>query len=177
MSKKEEVANDAAMFEDDQPAEEGGGIGELDFNVNDEYKAEPLIPKGSYNAVCTGVIFKPGKFCIEWDFCLHDNGGVMSDGETPVDGGHAIFRNWLPKPGDETEMTKSGKNTKRQSKINMLMDFQNALGVDMSTPAKITTALNEQHWIGVEATVDIDISEWQGRFRNDVNRCNKSRMY
>ena len=101
----------------------------------------------------------------------------MSDGETPIDGAHVYYRNWLPKPGDEDILTKSGKSSKRQSKINMLQDFQTALGVDMSTPTKIAEALGEQIWIGTEADLDVVVDEWQGRFRNSVNRVNASRMF
>lgn len=152
-------------------------LGSMDFNVDDEYKPDPLIPKGNYHGVATKISFNPAQFCIVWDFCLHDNGGVMNDGQTPVDGAHVQFRNWLPKPGDENEMTKSGRNTKRQSKINMLKDFQSTLGIDMSTPAKIATALNEQHWIGTEADLEVDIDEYQGKFKNVVNRVNKSTLF
>lgn len=187
MPKKNEVApeqaeamtqeeQDAEMFADDVP-EEGRALDDLDFNVTDEYKPDPLIPKGRYHGVATEIKFIPAKFCIVWDFALHDNGGVMSDGETPIDGSHVYFRNWLPKPGDETELTKTGRNTKRQSKINMLSDFQNAIGVDMSTPTKIATALGEQQWIGIEADLEVSIDEWQGRFRNQVDRVNKSSMF
>lgn len=157
--------------------EAGEALGNVDFNVEDEYKADPLIPKGVYHAVVAGVKFNPTQFCIVWDFCLHDNGGVLSDGETPVDGSHAFARNWLPKPGDEGEMTKSGKTNKRQSKINMLKDFQDKMGIDMSTPQKIATALAEQQWIGLESDIEVGIDEYQGRFRNVVNKCAKSKMY
>jgi hypothetical protein len=152
-------------------------LGDLDFNVDDEFKPDPLIPKGTYHGVATKISYVPAQSCIVWDFCLHDNGGAMNDGETPIDGAHVFFRNWLPKPGDELEMTKNGRNNKRQSKINMMMDFQNAIGIDMSTPAKIATALSEQSWIGVEADLDVDVDEYQGRFRNTVNRAKKSQMY
>ena len=174
MSQEEQ---DAAMFEGSEELYNDDTLTDLDFNVTDEYKPDPLVPKGKYHGVVTLVKFEPAKYCIIWDFCLHDNGGVMSDGETPIDGVHVFYRNWLPKPGDETELTKNGRNTKRQSKINMLQDFQAALGVDMSTPAKIATALNEQHWIGTEADVDVDVDEWQGRFRNNINRVYKSSMF
>ncbi len=152
-------------------------LAKLDFNVEDEYKPEPLIPKGTYHGVATKVTFQPAQFCIVWDFCLHDNGGQMNDGDTPIDGAHVFFRNWLPKPGDENELTKTGRNNKRQSKINMLKDFENAMGIDMSTPAKIAQALNEQTWIGVEADLDVDVDEYMGKFRNIVNKAKKSSMY
>jgi hypothetical protein len=161
----------------DLSGENEEGLGDVNFDVDDEYKPDPLIPKGTYHGVCTKVKYEAAKYCIVWDFCLHDNGGAMSDGETPIDNAHVYYRNWLPKPGDENEMTKSGRSNKRQSKINMLMDFQKALEVDMSTPAKIATALAEQHWIGVEADLDVDVDEYLGRFRNVVNGARASKMF
>ena len=161
----------------DETGELSAAFGDLDFDVNEEYKPDPLIPKGIYHGVATKISFAPAQYCIVWDFCLHDNGGVMNDGQTPIDGAHAYFRNWLPKPGDEYELTKSGNNNKRQSKINMMQDFQQALGINMSTPKAIVEALTDQTWIGVEADLDIAIDEYQGRFRNVVNRCKKSVMF
>lgn len=166
-------------FEDENVGtdSEGGQITDLNFNVQDEFKPDPLIPKGTYHGVVTEVKFEPSKFAIVWDICLHDNGGVMNDGETPIDNAHVYFRNWLPKPGDETTMTKSGKSTKRQSKINMLMDFQKGLDLDMSTPATIFQSLQEQIWIGLEVDADVDVDEYQGRFRNTCNKLSKSKMF
>ena len=168
--------------ENDFPPEEvpdGGAdaLGEMDFNVEDEYKPEPLIPKGTYHAVANKISFVPAQSCIVWEFCLHDNGGVMNDGQTPVDGAHVFVRNWLPKPGDENERTKSGRNNKRQSKINMLKDFQETLQLDMSTPAKIAMALNEQTWIGTEADLTVNITEYQGKFRNEVSKVGRSSLF
>lgn len=165
------------MSEEDFVPEKGSDLGDLDFNVTDEYKVPPLITRGFYHGVANKVTYVPAQSCIVWDFCLHDNGGVMNDGETPVDGAHVFFRNWLPKPGDENEMTKNGKMSKRQSKINMLMDFQNQLSIDMSTPQAIAQALTENLWIGVEADLEVDIDEYQGTFRNVVNKVKKSGMY
>ena len=173
MGKKKTAADVDSTDVDDL----GDGLGELDFNVDDEFKPEPLIPKGSYHGVVTKVAFVPSQSCIVWNVCLHDNGGAMNDGETPIDGAYVYYRNWLPKPGDEDEMTKSGKNNKRQSKINMLKDFSEELGLDMSTPAKIATSLADAEWIGLEVDADVDIDEYQGRFRNNVNRMHKSKMF
>jgi len=165
------------VYNEDENVDPSEALANLDFNVEDEYKPEPLIPKGTYHGVATKITFQPSQFCIVWDFCLHDNGGSMNDGDTPIDGAHVFFRNWLPKPGDENELTKTGRNNKRQSKINMLRDFENAMGIDMSTPAKIAQALNEQTWIGVEADLDVDVDEYMGKFRNIVNKAKKSSMY
>jgi hypothetical protein len=155
-------------------ADAGDVLGSMDFNVDDEYKPNPLIPAGTYHAAVTKVALAPAQFAIVWDLCLHDNGGVMNDGETPLDGGHVFFRNWLPKPGDESTPTKDGKSNKRQSKINQLKDFMEAMGVNMSTPQMLAEALAEGQWIGLEADVDVTIEEYQGRFRNSVGRIRKS---
>jgi hypothetical protein len=156
---------------------EGRGFDDLDFNVTDEYKAPPLIPKGTYHATATGIKADFSQYCIIWDWCLHDNGGVQNDGETAIDGCHVFSRNWLPKPGDKDIPTKKGNSSKHQSKINMLMDFQAALGVDMSTPQIIAESLANQAWIGTEADVDVDVEEYQGKFRNVINKVKKSSMY
>ncbi len=162
---------------DNYDADPSDVLGSLDFNVDDEYKPDPLIPKGTYHGVVTNVSFNPTQYCIIWDICLHDNGGTMNDGESPIDGAHVWFRNWLPKPGDENVLTKSGKTNKRQSKINMLRDFADELGLDMSTPQQISQSISEAAWIGIEVDADTDIDEYQGKFRNTVNRMRKSKMY
>lgn len=175
---EEEINNDyipgdealsAASFLGDEEQLEG-----LNFDVDAEYKPDPLIPGGRYHGVATKVTYKPDRYCISWDFCLHDNGGIMSDDETPIDGAHVIFNNWLPKPEDESVLTKSGKTNKRQSKLNMLKDFKDTLEIAMNTPTEIVTALNEGHWIGIEADLEITVEEYQGRFKNTVNRVYKS---
>ena len=174
MAKK--VKKEADNF-DETGDEMGEGLGDMDFNVDDEYKPDPLIPKGTYHGNVTDVSFKPAQSCILWTICLHDNGGMQSDGTTPIDGALVWFRNWLPKKGDENELTKSGKNNKRQSKINMLKDFADILSIDMGTPTKIAESIANAEWIGLEVSADVDVDEYQGKFRNQVNRLNKSRMY
>ena len=173
-AKKVENVNEE---EEDLTTDPSDALGNLDFNVDEEYKPDPLIPKGIYHGVVISTKFNPAQYCIVWDFCLHDNGGVMNDGQAPIDGAHVFFRNWLPKPGDESIATKSGKTNKRQSKINMLKDFQEALNIDMSTPAKIATGIQEQVWVGVEADLEVDAEEYQGRFRNVVGRVKKSSQF
>jgi hypothetical protein len=180
MSKKNDAVEETQEeFQDDAPVSPEGddSLSELNFDVTDEYKPDPLVSSGTYHGVATKITFEPQKFCIVWSFCLHDNDGVMSDGETPVDGSYVYYRNWLPKPGDEDVMSKDGKKTKRQTKINMLMDFQKNLNIDISTPSIISEGLADQIWIGVEADLEVVIDEWQGRFRNSVNKISASKMF
>ena len=177
MAKKQSAALVEESTYNDDFAEDGPSLADLDFSVDDEYKVDPLIPKGVYHGAVTKVSFIPAQSCILWAICLHENGGSMNDGETPIDGAYVYFRNWLPKPGDEDIPTKSGKTNKRQSKINMLKDFSTELGIDMSTPAKIATSIAESEWVGLEVDAETDIDEYQGRFRNNVNRLKKSKMF
>ena len=165
------------MAENEENENGGSALEDLNFNVDDEYKPDPLIPRSTYHGVVNSVKFEPAQSAIMWDFCLHDNGGVMNDDSTPVDGAHVFFRNWLPRAGDSETMTKNGKTTKRQSKINQLQNFQEVLGIDMSTPQKIATAIAESQWVGIEADLDVDIDSYQGRFRNVVNKVRKSSMF
>ncbi|MCC7570650.1 hypothetical protein KO465_04840 [Candidatus Micrarchaeota archaeon] len=154
----------------DNPA----GIANLDFNVNDEYKPVPLVPKGRYHGAVAGVKADLDMMAIVWDICLQENGGVLNDGETPIDGTIVQYRSWLPKPGDESVRTKSGNMTKRQWKINALKEFQDELGLDMSTAQIIAQSIAEQIWVGLIMDVDVSISEYQGQFRNQVDRCYQS---
>ena len=164
-------------YQADPLMEDGDSLSDLDFDVKSEYKPDPLIPEGTYHGTVVEVKFIPAQYCIEWRFCLHDNDGVMSDGETPIDGAHVFYRNWLPKPGDESVMSKSGKNTKRQSKINMLQSFQESLGIDMSTPAIIAESLADHTWLGLEADLEVKVDEYEGRVRNTVNKVSTSKMF
>lgn len=180
MSKKPEGTEAANGFPEVGSPEFEAGMGEAgftgDFEISDsfdtemEYKASPLIPRGTYRANSTDVKFDGENQCIIWTFCLADNGGVMSDGSTPVDGVTIVYKNWLPKPGDADILTASGKMTKRQAKINMLADFARDLKIDMSTPVKIIEALRNGEWIGLSATLTISMREYEGRTFNDVSK-------
>lgn len=142
-----------------------------DFDTEVEYKPTPLIPKGKYRANITKVVFVPEDQTLVWTVTLADNEGrVMMDGETPVDGATNSYKNWLPKPGDENEMTSTGRQTKRQAKINMLQDFAKEMKLNLSTPKTILTALSNQEWIGLAVIAEIGFRTWEGRTFNDVKR-------
>jgi len=101
---EQNVRGTAAQDDFSGPVGDEGISMDTDFNVEDEYKPDPLIPQATYHASVTKVVFDPDQQAIVWHFCLVDNGGVMSDGETPVDGATTVYRNWLPRPGDENEL-------------------------------------------------------------------------
>ncbi len=141
-----------------------------EFDLEGEYKPDPLIPQGTYLGSVTGVKYNPENYGLTFTVTLADNGGFMSDGETPIDGGRVFKSVWFPKPDDGEIMTSDGKKTKRQSKINMLRDFANAMELDMGTPDKLRTAIENGDWIGVPVVVAVEISEYQGRTTNPVNK-------
>ncbi len=161
--------NDGNWMDEEDGA---GDLSNLDFNVADEFKPDPLLTNGSYKANVTKVAFDAKKYAIVWTGTIVDSGRVMSDGETNADGSRVQWFNWLPKPNDENELTSDGKKTKRQVKINMLEDYQKRLKIDMSTPTIIAQSLVEQTWIGLEVVVEVIVSEWEGRYRNEVKRIN-----
>lgn len=146
------------------------GLGGMNFDVDSEFKPEPLAPNGSYRGAVTSVSFDSEKFCIVWGVVLQDNGGFASDGETPVDGMKLFYRNWLPKPGDDTEYSKNGRTTKRQSKINMMKKFADGMKIDIGTPQKIAEAIQYQTWVGLEVVCDVQVSEYKGEVRNEINK-------
>lgn len=150
---------------------EGGDFApDTDFDLEDEYKPEPLVSGGNYRGNVIGVVLDTEQNAIVWKVALAENGGVMSDGETPIDGSHHYYRNWLPKPGDENETTKSGRGTKRQSKINMMKRFSDDMKISMNTPAVIAESITNQDWIGIGVIASISINEYMGITRNQIDK-------
>lgn len=158
------------FYNEDTGMEANGSMGSfMDFDINSEYKPDPLIPNGKYNASVKGVAADSKQFCIIWSIVLQNNEVFASDGETSVDGMELQYRNWLPKPGDENTFSKNGKVTKRQSKINMLKKFADKMKINMSTPQSIAEAISNGEWIGIDVLADVSTSEYKGEVRNEVN--------
>lgn len=148
-----------------------GGAEEMDdFDVEEEYQPIPLIAEGFYNGAVTDVKFNSTDKTIDWSVTLNENGGVMSDGETEIDGSTHSYRNWLPKPGDETERTKKGTQTKRQAKINMMHDFAEGMKITMTTSKQILEAIANSDWLGAEVQVKMEVRTWEGRTFNNIAR-------
>jgi hypothetical protein len=143
---------------------------ESDFSLDDEFKPDPLAPTGNYFGHTVAVAFEQGNQAVAWKVTLNDNGGVMSDGETPIDGQSFYYRNWLPRPGDENLMTVSGRSTKRQAKINMMKQFATEMQVNMDTPAAIMEGIESGEWVDIPVLVGLGIDEYQGRSRNQISR-------
>ena len=141
-----------------------------DYDLESEYKPDPLIPQANYLGNITGVKYNPENYGLTFIVTLADNGGYMSDGETPIDGGRVFKTVWFPKPDDDKVQTSDGKKTKRQSKINMLKEFADTMELDMGTAAKLQEAISNGDWIGIPVVVSVEISEYLGRQTNPVNK-------
>ena len=165
MTDENEIPEDAFPTDDETT--------ETDFNLDEEYKEDPLAAAGGYTGMVKKVTFESKNNCIRWDICAVGNAGMMLDGETPLDGNVFFLRNWLPKPGDEKLRTKTGKSTKRQSKINMLKQFQDEMEVDMNTPEAVKEAIENAEWVGISVMFQLTIDEYMGRKRNQVNKMSR----
>ena len=171
VSEEEQENREEIPFDSSEPqGEEASFLPETDFDLEDEYKPEPLVSSGNYRGNVIGAVLDTEQHAIVWKVALAENGGVMSDGETPVDGSHHYCRNWLPKPGDENEPTKDGKGTKRQSKINMMKRFSEGMEISMNTPAIIAESITNQEWIGLPVIVTLSINEYMGVTRNQIDK-------
>ena len=171
ISEEEQENREEIPFDSSEPqGKEASFLPETDFDLEDEYKPEPLVSSGNYRGNVIGVVLDTEKNAIVWKVALAENGGVMSDGETPIDGSHHYYRNWLPKPGDENEPTKSGRGTKRQSKINMLKRFSEEMSINMNTPELIAESITQQDWIGISVMITVSIDEYMGITRNQIDK-------
>jgi hypothetical protein len=170
-AKVEESKGPEGGFGEDETAGVTGLSGiniDTDFSIEDEWKPTPLIPNGRYNANVTEVKFDEKEQALRFTFCLADNGGVMSDGETPIDGVTIVSSVYFPKSGDEKEMTKDGKQTKRAGKISMMKQFGDKMKINLNSPKAIIQALTNQEWVGISAMLTIGTREWEGRVFNDI---------
>ena len=79
-------------------------------------------------------------------------------------------RNYFPKPGDEEEMSASGRTTKRQSKINMAKRFAEDMKIRFGTVHDIAENIADGNWIGIRVACDVGISEYMGQVRNEVGK-------
>lgn len=157
------------LMRDEEDYQEGLLEMNTEFNLDDEYKPTPLAKAGTYLANVIGVEYKKEKHCIAFKICLDGNEGLMSDGETPLDGQHFIYNIWLPKPGDDKEYETNGRVTKRQGKINRMKKTADKLKVNMSTPRIIAVAIANSEWVGLQVLATLSVSEWNGEFKNDVD--------
>ena len=142
---------------------------ELDFNAEDDYKEAPLVPDGIYHANVTSVFFNAKDYRIDWQVTLAENDGVCTDGETEIDGTQHKYTIWLPKPGDENELIKSGRMSKRQSKINGFARFVDAMKLKEKTVGAMVECIDNAEYMGLEVDVKLQTREFpEGNFFNDI---------
>ena len=148
---------------------------ESDFSVSDEFKPDPLAPVGTYRGHVIQVGFDAAGQCIVWTVALQGNTGTMSDGATPIDGQRFQYRNWLPRPGDESTMTPKGRSTKRQAKINMLKQFADAMEINMNGKNEIIQGITEGLWLGIPVVCKLTLDTYEGRTRNNIDRMSRDK--
>lgn len=152
------------MPEQDEFGQEEEGWGaDTEFNLDDDYKPEPLIKKGNYKGNVTGVALGDNA-SVQFTVVLNDNGGFMSDGETPIDGSEHILSHYLAREADKELKTRTGKN-KWQTKVNMTKRFAESMQINMNTPPEIVQAVEDQEWVGIPVTVAIDNETFEGMTR------------
>lgn len=168
--------SDMELDDDKAPEEtEGVELEDTNFDLDGEYKEDPLAPGGTYNGVVTEVHYNKKISAIVWNIVATCNPGItMLDGSSPIDGVTFQYNNWLPKPGDENIRSKGGRSNKRQVKINMLKTFQDQMQVDMNTAQEIKTAIEEGLWVGISVIFTVSISTYKGRTRNQVDNMQRS---
>lgn len=131
-----------------------------DFNLEEDFKVDPLIPNGTYFGSVIEVKRDVEKHNISWKVVLDGNGGFKSDGETAIDGSHTTFYNYLPKESDRTEKTANGSSTKFQSKVNMLKKFADGMKLNLNTLSIIDEAIANGEYIGLAVSVAIKNEEY-----------------
>jgi hypothetical protein len=149
-----------------------------DFNCDKDYVADPLIPRGVYAGKITEIKYSPIDCYILWEVTFQGNEGMlMTDEKTTVDGVRLAFFNYLPKPGDEDIMTPKGKSTKRQAKINMLADFGKIMGLsaEMNNLESIQTYVDGKDAIGFDVSAAVTINDWNGTISNRIDRLTPQR--
>ena len=147
---------------------------DTDFDIDEEYVPPALIPSGTYTGAVTDVKIDAEALTIAWKVTFSENGGVKSDQTTPIDGSVLPYTNWLPRPGDEDKLNKSGSATIRQSKISFLKQFQEAMGINMNSMSVIKESIANGDWIGLGVRAKVGISEYNKVFFNRIDELSKA---
>lgn len=137
-----------------------------DFDLDSDVKVTPVAVQGKYTGSITNakVDLKSAQILI--DITLADNGGVLSDGETPCDGYVYTHRVFLPKPADKDTMTAKGKETKWQWKVNNMGRFFSNIGVNLPRLRDIMEACENGDLVGIDVTVELTVEEYNGELKN-----------
>lgn len=163
MTEENDYGYDPSATGDDNEADAA-----VDFDVDDEYKPAPLIPNGNYFGSVSKVTFEGARLAFQVTLAENGDEFVLSDGETPLDGAQEYYNVWLPKAGDDKALTKSGRQTKRQWKINNMKKVGEKLGISLQNPAQIRQAALDGEWVGLDVIVSIGQREYNGEVQNEI---------
>lgn len=164
--KKKDAAVEEEVFTDEDEIEIETEVLE-DFDVEEEYKPIPLIPKGRYpgDIIAVEIIASAIVFTIEFadpeeDFALTD--GSLLHGCTEV------YKIWLPKIGDRELKTASGKQTKHQWKVNNLKKMSEKLEMNLNSVSAIKESIESTEWLGISVIADVAIKTYKGNTSNEI---------
>lgn len=139
-----------------------------DFNLDNDVKIAPVAVDGNYFGAISGGKVDLKSAQVQIEITLSENGGVLSDGETPVDGYRFTHRLFLPKPEDKNNMTASGRETKWQWKVNNMAKFFANIGVNLPTLSAIDQACKDGDLVGIDVKVELTTEEYNGELKNNL---------
>jgi len=144
-------------------------MSDLDFNLENDFLPDPLVPQGTYKGHITKTTFSDDSQCLTLSVTLDGNGGYCNDDSTDIDGSVVTMRVWYPKEGDRDTMTGSGRQTKWQWKVNQIGKVAKALGINLNTREDMKSAVDAGDWIGTEVEAKVTIEEYNGEYSNSIN--------
>ena len=150
--------------------QDGGENALADFDLDSDVKATPVLVAGTYTGHITETKCDLKNALLILTITMEDTGGVLSDGITPVGGSQFAYRIFLPKATDKGQMTKSGKETKWQWKVNNLAKSLQALGIAAKNPADIMKCVANQEWLGIHVRCELTTDEYNGALQNNAKK-------
>ena len=158
----------AALDNANASADESAASNVADFNLNNDVKVAPVAVDGNYFGAISGGKVDLKSAQVQIEITLNENGGVLSDGETPVDGYRFTHRLFLPKPEDKNLMTASGRESKWQWKVNNMAKFFANIGVSLPTLSAIDQACKDGDLVGTDVKVELTTEEYNGELKNNM---------
>jgi len=146
-------------------------LDDMNFNLDENVSETALVNPGEYFGSIIETTLNDESNFIKFKISLNNNEGMcMSNGETPVDGVHLDYLIWLPKPGDEEEMIKSGRETKANWKLKNLKKALTAIQAPQKAWLDIKEAILNGEWNGLDIKVLTSINEYNGEVREQVDK-------
>lgn len=147
---------------------EGSDISAIpSFDLEGDYKPIPVVPRGIYSGNITAVHFS--NYGLHFTICIiDDTSATLSDGNTPLNGAKITHTIWFPKPEDASTYTKSGKQTKREWKINNAAIEAKALNLPINTPHQIKDLIENGTAIGHPVTFQVENEFYKNELRDRI---------